>query len=76
MRQGNEAAAGLLGETRSLRSDSGQESGQAIVEYVITLMMALILLGILTSGFNASLRRTWKKIATQIAAGCPTCPKS
>ena len=39
-------------------------------------VMALILLAILTSGFNASLRRTWKKIADQIAAGCPTCPKS
>jgi hypothetical protein len=51
-----------------------QESGQAIVEYVVTLMMALLILSIVTAGFNASLRKTWKKLAFQIAAGCPTCP--
>jgi hypothetical protein len=50
------------------------DSGQAIVEYVVTLMMALLILSIVTAGFNASLRKTWKKIAFQIAAGCPNCP--
>jgi Tfp pilus assembly protein PilW len=51
-----------------------QDSGQAIVEYVVTLMMALLILSIVTAGFNASLRKTWKKLAFQIAAGCPNCP--
>jgi len=51
-----------------------QASGQAIVEYVVTLMMALLILSIVTAGFNASLRKTWRKLALQIAAGCPTCP--
>ena len=48
--------------------------GQAIVEYVLTLLMALLIISVIVAGFNSSLRKSWKVIAFDIAKACPKCP--
>jgi Flp pilus assembly pilin Flp len=52
----------------------GSESGQAILEYVLMLMVAISVVAILSSGLKTSLLSLWEFMARQIAAACPGCP--
>jgi len=53
-----------------LKGDS--KAGQALVEYLIMLSMVLMVMGILTAGFQKSVRKVWIAMAKDIAAPCPT----
>ena len=56
------------------KKDSRNESGQAIVEYIVVISIALMITGILAVGFSRIYQFLWKKMVCEVAAGCPTCP--
>lgn len=47
--------------------------GQAIIEYMIILALAISLVVILRQGLTSVARRTWLQFSCEIAAPCPTC---
>ncbi len=52
------------------------EKGQALVEYVL---LVLTIVGIFTSIQYITVNgigKIWKKLASEVAAPCPTCPAS
>jgi Flp pilus assembly pilin Flp len=50
------------------------ESGQAIVEYILTLSIAVGIVTIIAKGFRKALFDLWEEMTKQIAAACPGCP--
>jgi Flp pilus assembly pilin Flp len=50
------------------------ESGQAIVEYVLALSIALTIVTILATTLRRSLFKLWEGFAREISAACPDCP--
>lgn len=49
------------------------ESGQAIVEYILLVGAAVGLIAALKTALNEMTGKMWKKLATRIAAGCVGC---
>lgn len=49
-------------------------SGQAVIEYIITLALIISVITIMASGFRRSLNKMWEFYAKQISAPCPGCP--
>ena len=49
------------------------ESGQTLVEFMLTLMVAVSMVVIISLGFKRSLRTFWIKLAREISAPCPKC---
>lgn len=49
------------------------ESGQAVLEYVLGLALAVTFVLAITAIFRRSLLRLWFQITREIAAGCPSC---
>lgn len=49
------------------------ESGQAIVEYVLILVVVVTVMGALGRGLRTSVRSVWVALAKEIAAPCPKC---
>lgn len=54
----------------------GPKSGQAILEYLIILTIAIALAGILQFGLRKSMGRLWLGVSCDVAAPCPTCRDS
>ncbi|MEK7690577.1 MAG: hypothetical protein AAB425_06120 [Bdellovibrionota bacterium] len=50
------------------------QKGQAVVEYVLSLLMAMAVLGIIATGFRRTLIALWVGLAKDVAAPCPGCP--
>jgi predicted membrane protein len=50
------------------------ESGQAILEYVLMMSMAVGVVIIIGVGFRRSIFHVWKGFTREIAAACPGCP--
>jgi Flp pilus assembly pilin Flp len=50
------------------------ESGQAMVEYIIGLVMAVAFVSALAIGFRRITKGMWLKLTHEIAAACPSCP--
>lgn len=48
------------------------EGGQALVEYVLVLVLAVGVAVLIESITRRSIKKTWKTIAKEIAAPCPT----
>ena len=57
-----------------MRKPSYNQSGQAVIEYVLMLLMALSIVSIIGIGFRKSLYRIWQSFAQDISAACPGCP--
>ncbi len=49
------------------------ESGQAIVEFFLLLLVIVLVAGTLKSQLTALTRKIWQFMARKIAAPCPTC---
>lgn len=49
------------------------ESGQAIVEYLLMVMVALSVAATLAFGFRKAFFRMWMQMACEITAPCPHC---
>lgn len=50
------------------------EKGQATVEYILMLVFALSLVGLIASSFRSTTSQVWQFYTKQIAAACPGCP--
>lgn len=58
----------------SVRRREPSQEGQAIVEYILTLAVALVLVTALNSSFRRTVTRLWAFYIRQISAACPGCP--
>ena len=61
----------LLPRLASLWDD---EEGQAVVEYILMILMAVSVVTIIGVGFRKTLFKLWTLFAQEISAGCPGCP--
>ena len=52
------------------RSD---ESGQAVVEYILMLLVAIGVVAVMANGFKRIILGLWQEMACDIAAPCPDC---
>jgi hypothetical protein len=50
------------------------DSGQAILEYVLMLSMAVGVVVIIAVGFRRSIFHLWQGFTRDIASACPGCP--
>lgn len=50
------------------------ESGQAIVEYILLLALMVVAIAGLMAGFRQSIWKLWQKLTQEISAACPKCP--
>jgi hypothetical protein len=50
------------------------ESGQAVLEYVLMLSMAVGVVILIGVGFRKSIFKVWQGFTRDIAAACPGCP--
>lgn len=50
------------------------EGGQAIVEYMLMLTVAIGAVTIIAVGFRRSIFKLWTTLAKEISAACPGCP--
>jgi hypothetical protein len=48
--------------------------GQAVVEYVLMLFLAILVVAVINGSLNQSVRRLWAIIVQDVAAPCPKCP--
>ncbi len=54
---------------------SKKDSGQATVEYILMLLLALSMIALMGGVFRRSLYRIWQTFSREISAACPTdCP--
>lgn len=49
------------------------ESGQTMVEFMLTLLLAVTVVAGLSIGFKSSLYKFWRQLAKEISAPCPSC---
>jgi Flp pilus assembly pilin Flp len=49
------------------------QSGQAVVEYIILLSMAVAIALAMAAGFNGISKKLWQLIACEVSAPCPGC---
>lgn len=58
----------------SLETDfSRDDSGQAIVEYILMVAVVVAIIGVLSVGLRGVLVKVWGKMARDIAAPCAGC---
>ncbi|MGK5088197.1 hypothetical protein WDW86_11615 [Bdellovibrionota bacterium FG-2] len=50
------------------------EQGQAVVEYVLAVLFAVSVVGIIATTFRKSILGLWQFIAKDVSAACPGCP--
>ncbi|MFN7685679.1 MAG: hypothetical protein ACK5QT_09755 [Oligoflexia bacterium] len=49
-------------------------AGQAVVEYVLMIFLAVLLVATINGSLNRSVRSLWATIVNDVAAPCPKCP--
>ncbi len=47
--------------------------GQALVEYMMAVLLCLGVAGIISNGLKRGISNLWTKMAKDIAPGCPGC---
>jgi len=52
----------------------GDESGQALLEYIFMILVAISTVAIIHSGFRTGLKGLWSFYSSEIIAACPGCP--
>jgi Flp pilus assembly pilin Flp len=50
------------------------EGGQAVIEYMLALVIAISICTIIGMTFRRTLFAVWRMMGKEIAAGCPGCP--
>jgi hypothetical protein len=50
-------------------------SGQAVIEYILMVMVALTIVSALSYGMKRVLLHVWMQMACEITAPCPHCQK-
>jgi Flp pilus assembly pilin Flp len=49
------------------------ESGQAVIEYVLVLAMVVSAITIMSLGFRKGISKLWVSMIKQVAPACPGC---
>ena len=57
-----------------MRQLARDETGQAIVEYILMLLVAMTIVVAISKGMRGSLNRFWETLTREVAAACPGCP--
>ncbi len=57
-----------------MRKALSNERGQAVIEYILMLTVAVSIVGIIGFGFRKSLFKLWGSFTQDIVAACPGCP--
>jgi Flp pilus assembly pilin Flp len=57
-----------------LRLLARDEDGQAFVEYILGLSMAVVVTAAIARSFRVTLFGLWRALAKEISAPCPGCP--
>ena len=57
-----------------MRMFNRDERGQAVVEYVLGVALALSIVVVMGTTFRKSLFRLWGTITAEVTAACPKCP--
>ncbi len=57
-----------------LSQEIDNESGQALLEYVLSLVIAVALISAFSLALRRPVGRVWQRLAKEIAAPCPDCP--
>lgn len=52
---------------------AGDESGQAFLDYIMTLLVVVTMISLIATGFRRSLFAVWETITQEVAAPCPGC---
>ena len=52
-----------------------QSSGQAVVEYVLMLVLAIALVAVINGSLSGSVRNLWRTLVNDVAGPCPKCPQ-
>lgn len=52
------------------------QNGQALVEYILMIVCALVLVGVMATGFRKGMIGIWGFYTRQITAACPGCPSN
>lgn len=50
------------------------DEGQAVVEYILMLVVTVSVVSIIGLGFRKTLFKLWSTFSREIAAACPGCP--
>lgn len=50
------------------------EEGQAVIEFIVVLLMAISVVGLMAAQFQRPMRTLWQTFGCEIAAACPSCP--
>jgi hypothetical protein len=53
---------------------TGDQEGQATVEFVLTLSAAIAIVSVIAIGFRRSILAVWQAISKEVTAACPGCP--
>lgn len=60
---------------RSLKTSIVEnEEGQAVIEYLLMLVVTVGIVTIIGMGFRKSLFKIWTGFSKEISAACPGCP--
>lgn len=59
-----------------MRVQKPSDRGQALVEYLLMILLALSVVGILGFSFRKSIRRLWIFYIREVSAPCPGCAPS
>ncbi len=57
-----------------MKSRKPETVGQALVEYLLMLSLAVILVVIIQKGLKSSVFKLWSSFTKDIVAACPGCP--
>lgn len=57
-----------------MRPSHSDQRGQAILEYVLMMLIVVSMVAILSKGLKSSLLVIWQFMAQRISAACPGCP--
>jgi len=50
------------------------ESGQALIEYMLMIFVVVSTVGIITAGFREIILSVWQLMSCEVSAACPSCP--
>jgi hypothetical protein len=57
-----------------MRKGLRNDSGQAILEYVLMVALAVGVVTLIGVGFRKTVFKVWKGMSRDVAAACPGCP--
>lgn len=57
-----------------MRQSAKGRSGQSVIEFILMVVVALTVLGVISGAFFKMRSRIYFKIVCEVSAACPGCP--